>query len=86
MISIGFLFLGGGCPAIWNSINASLHSFEGGATKMASSKTLVGSEPEREKTEASEDSGKPFKFTVVSVFCCVKHNNSLFRMVLKVAV
>ena len=36
---------------------------------MASSKKVTGSEPEREKkTEASEDSGEPFKFTFVSVF------------------
>ena len=36
---------------------------------MASSKEAVGSEPAREKkTEASEDSGEPFKFFYVSVF------------------
>ena len=47
----------------------SSHSFEGGAVKMASSKEATGSEPEREmKTEASEDSGEPFKFKYVSVF------------------
>ena len=35
---------------------------------MASSKEAAVSEPEREKkTEASEDSGEPFKFTIVSV-------------------
>ena len=34
---------------------------------MASSKEATGSEPEREKkTEASEDSGEPFKFEWVS--------------------
>ena len=36
---------------------------------MASSKEATGSEPEREKkTEASGDSGEPFKFEDVSVF------------------
>ena len=35
---------------------------------MASSKEAAGSEPKREKTEAAEDHGKPFKFTFVSVF------------------
>ena len=36
---------------------------------MASSKEGAGSEPEGEKkTEASEDSGGPFKFEYVSVF------------------
>ena len=36
---------------------------------MASSKEATGSEPEREKkTEAAEDSGEPFEFTIVSVF------------------
>ena len=33
---------------------------------MASSKEATGSEPERKKTEASEDSGEPFKFRYVS--------------------
>ena len=33
---------------------------------MSSSKEATGSEPERDKTEASEDSGEPFKFTIVS--------------------
>ena len=33
---------------------------------MASSKEATGSEPEREKKEASEDSGEPFRFTWVS--------------------
>ena len=36
---------------------------------MAFSKQATGVEPEREKkTEASEDSGEPFKFKYVSVF------------------
>ena len=36
---------------------------------MAFSKKATGSEPEQEKkTEASEDSEEPFKFTFVSVF------------------
>ena len=36
---------------------------------MASSKEASDSEPEREEeTEASEDSGEPFKFKYVSVF------------------
>ena len=35
---------------------------------MASSKEAAGAEPKREKkTEASEDSGEPFKFRWVSV-------------------
>ena len=42
--------------------------FEGGAVKMASNKEATGFEPEREKTEASEDSEEPFKFRWVSVF------------------
>ena len=33
---------------------------------MASSKDAAGSKPEREKTEASEDHGEPFKFKYVS--------------------
>ena len=40
-----------------------------GLSRMAFSKEATGSEPERdEKTEASEDSGEPFMFTIVSVF------------------
>ena len=36
---------------------------------MASGKEAAGSEPKRKrKTEVSEDSGKPFKFSWVSVF------------------
>ena len=51
--------------------------FKGGAVKMASSKEATGSEPERDKkTEASEDSGKPFRFRYVSVHC-VKHKMML---------
>ena len=36
---------------------------------MASSKEAAGSEPEREKTEISEDHGQPFEFEWVSVYC-----------------
>ena len=60
----------GGPAILLELIITSSHSFEGGAAKMASSKH-AGSEPkakQEKKTEASEDHGKPFKFTFVSVF------------------
>ena len=43
---------------------------------MASSKEAAGSEPERKKTEASEDSGEPFEFAWVSVFAVASTNDA----------